>query len=537
MGAKELKKDNFGYLGEEFQYQLAKVFIEEPKFFGELSNIVNQNAFTESLLRTFVGALKDYYAQENIVPSYQTISTILKSKAKTNTEIEEYTELIKKLKDTSLEGCTVVKDTALKFFKQQNLIYIANKILQIAGTGNIDKFDECQKLMEDATLAGQEDEYGFSPFELEDKALSQQFKVPIPTGVSKLDEVLNGGLEKKKVGVIIGSAGFGKSTFSTAIASYASTYKCELNGYEGYKVLQIYFEDDDVDVARKHFSRISTQELGVDVEAKDLTKNKQQIDEIRQVLDNYPDKEMMRKNLRLKPFLAHTKSASDIEVFLKKLINTGFKPDLVIIDYFECLAAEKGGYASDSEWTRQGNTIRKIENIAKELDMAIWVPTQGNKNSITSPDVVTMDMAGGSIIKVQAASVIISIARSIPMQAENKANLCVLKNRGGMSGIVWKNIKFNNGTSMISCDEVIEFNDMVAWKEDEEKEKEKERIDMTRQIAEKMLKKQDTKRQAVSGETNVIKNIVSVSKSDNSDEDMANVYDYNFIKPNKEFDL
>ena len=536
MGGKELKKDTFGYLGEEFQYQLAKVFIEEPHFFSELSTIVNQNAFTESILRTFVGALKDYYNKESVVPSYQTIGTVLKSRAKTETEVEEYTELIEKLKRTTLEGCTVVKDTALKFFKQQNLIYVANKILQIAGTGNIEKFEECQKLMEDASLAGQEDEFGFSPFDLEDKALSTQFKVPIPTGVSKLDEVLNGGLEKKKVGVIIGSAGFGKSTFSTAIASFASTYKCELNGYEGYKVLQIYFEDDDVDVTRKHFSRISTQELGVDVEAKDLTRNKQQIEEIRKVLDNYPDKEMMKKNLRLKPFLAHTKSATDIEIFIRRLINTGFKPDLVIIDYFECLQPEKGGYTSDSEWTRQGNTIRKIENIAKELDMAIWVPTQGNKNSITSPDVVTMDMAGGSIIKVQAASVIISIARSIPMQAENKANLAVLKNRGGMSGIVWKNIKFNNGTSMISCDEVIEFNDMVAWKEDEEKEKEKERIDMTRQIAEKMLKKQSADKEKVKVDKSTGE-VVNSCKSDNNEDEQKNVFSYNNFKPNEEFDL
>jgi hypothetical protein len=232
---------------------------------------------------------------------------------------------------------------------------------------------------------------------------------------------------------------------------------------------------------------------------------------------------MMQKNLRLKPFLAHTKTASDIEVFIKRMINTGFKPDLVIIDYFECLKAENGGFASDSEWTRQGNTIRKIENIAKELDMAIWVPTQGNKNSITSPDVVTMDMAGGSIIKVQAASVIISIARSIPMQAENKANLAVLKNRGGMSGIVWKNIKFNNGTSMISCDEVIEFNDLVAWHEDEEKEKEKNRIDMTRQIAEKMIQKQNAEKQKVMVDTDTGE-ILSGSKSDDNDDSQKNVF-------------
>ena len=462
---KAIDKSNLGYLDVEFQYKLAKCFIEEPHFFSEISNIVDQNAFTDSLLRTFVGTLKDYYYKESVVPSYETMGTALKSKAKTTNELQEWTDLIDKLHfKTSLEGYTLVKDTALKFFKQQNLIKVANKILEIAGKGDIDRYDECQKLLDDASLAGNEDEFGFSPYDLEDKALSQEFKIPIPTGISKLDDALNGGLEKRKIGIIIGSAGFGKSTFSTCIASYAATYQCQLNNYEGYKVLQIYFEDDDVDIARKHFSKITG------IEARNLTKDRTQIAEIRQTLDNYEGKEMLQKNLKLKPFLAHTKSATDIGIFIKRLINTGWKPDLVIIDYFECLLAERSGYSTDSEWKRQGDTIRKIENLAKELDIAIWVPTQGNKDSITSPDVVTMNQAGGSIIKVQAAHVVISIARSLEDIDNSRATLAVLKNRSGKSGTVFHNIRFDNGTSTISCDEVEEFdNSERKWGDEAER--------------------------------------------------------------------
>jgi replicative DNA helicase len=462
---KTIDKSTLGYLDIEFQYKLAKCFIEDPHFFGEVSTIVDQNAFTDSLLRTFVGTLKDYYYKESVVPSYETIGIALKAKAKSNNELQEWTDLIDRLHfKTSLEGYTLVKDTALKFFKQQNLIKVANKILEIAGKGDIERYDECQKLLDDAALAGQEDEFGFSPYDLEEKALSPSFKVPIPTGISKLDEALNGGLEKKKIGIIIGSAGFGKSTFSTCIASHAATYKCDLNNNEGYKVLQIYFEDDDVDVARKHFSKITQ------VEARKLTSSQAQIAEVRQVLDTWPERELMQKNLKLKPFLAHTKTASDIGIFIKRLINTGWKPDLVIIDYFECLKPERDGFATDSEWSRQGNTIRRIENLAKELDVAIWVPTQGNKDSITSPDLVTMDQAGGSIIKVQAAHVVISIARSLEDIDNSRATLAVLKNRAGKSGTVFHNIKFDNGTSTISCDEVEEFdNSERKWSQQSEK--------------------------------------------------------------------
>ena len=492
---KAIDKSTLGYLDVDFQYKLAKCFIEEPHFFGEISTIVDQNAFTDSLLRTFVGTLKDYYYKESVVPSYETMGTALKSRAKTTNELQEWTDLIDKLHfKTSLEGCTLVKDTALKFFKQQNLIKVANKILEIAGKGDIDRYDECQKLLDDASLAGQEDEFGFSPYDIEDKALSQEFKVPIPTGISKLDEALNGGLEKRKIGLIIGSAGFGKSTFSTCIASYAATYKCDLNNNEGYKVLQIYFEDDDVDIARKHFSKITQ------VEARNLTRDRAQIEEIRNTLDNYPGKEMIQKNLRLKPFLAHTKSATDIGIFIKRLINTGWKPDLVIIDYFECLLAEKSGYSTDSEWKRQGDTIRKIENLAKELDVAIWVPTQGNKDSITSPDVVTMNQAGGSIIKVQAAHVVISIARSLEDIDNSRATLAVLKNRSGKSGTVFHNIKFDNGTSTISCDEVEEFdNSEKKWTVEAERLKEQNYKNGVAEVNRRAFEAASRKKEVVEG--------------------------------------
>ena len=212
--AVKIDKSNFGYLDIEFQYKLVKIFVEEPKFFEDIASIVEQNAFSDQLLRTFVGNIKDYYASEGVVPSYGVLSIILRSKSKTSTEIEEWDSLIKKLKlETSYEGYNLVKDTALKFFKQQNLIRVANKILEIAGKGDIDRYEECQKMLDEAVMAGQEDDFGYNIYELMDKALSNDYTVSIPTGIDKLDEVLGGGLDKGKLGLLIAPAGFGKTSF------------------------------------------------------------------------------------------------------------------------------------------------------------------------------------------------------------------------------------------------------------------------------------------------------------------------------------
>lgn len=475
---KQLDKSNIGYLDLGFQYKLAKIFVEDSKFFEDVASIVDQNAFTDTLLRKFVGTIKDYYSSENVIPSYDMINIILREKAKTKNDVEEVDELIKKLKfETSLEGYMYVKDIALRFFKQQNLIRVANKILEIAGKGDIDRYVECQQLLDEAAMVGQEDDFGYDIYELQDKALSNDYTVSIPTGIDVLDETLGGGLDKGKLGLLIAPAGFGKTSFTTAIDSFAATYKCEMNNNMGFKVLQIYFEDDDVDITRKHYSRLSQKEARF---MKRLDKTERE--EISDLLNNHKDKEMLKNNLRLKHFKTGTKTASDIEIFVKKLINQGFKPDLISIDYFECLAPEKGGYSTDTEWTREGVTMRKLENMAKDLDCAIWIPTQGTKDSMNSPDVVRMDQASGSAKKVHVAQLILSIARAIGDIDKSRAVIGILKNRSGKSGKVFDNVYFDNGTCTISCSETRTFDEGLAWQEEASKQKEANITKMTREL-------------------------------------------------------
>lgn len=488
---KQIDKSNLGYLDLNFQYKLVKYFIENSRFFEGILSIVDPNAFTDSLLRTIVGTVKDYYLKNGIVPSYDILSILLREKAKTQIEIEEWDALITKLKtETGYEGFSDVTDIALKFFKQQNLIRVANKIIEIAKNGDIERYDECQKIFNDAILVDQSDDFGHNIFDLEEKALSSDYTVSIPTGIDKLDEVLGGGLDKGKLGLIIAAAGFGKTTFTTAVDAYAATCRCEANNFEGYKVLQIYFEDEDVDIARKHYSKITS------TEARMLKRlNDDEREGIAEMLDNHPDRETIMKNLRLKRFRTGEVTATDIGLFIKRLINAGFKPDLVSIDYFECIAAEKGGYQTDTEWTREGVTMRKLENLAHELDIAIWVPTQGTKDSMDSPEGVKMNQASGSAKKVHVAQLIISIARGIGDIDRNRAVVSILKNRSGKAGKVFNNVYFDNGTCTISCSDTQEY-DEVAWEDEARRIAEEARIRSIRAVAERQRREvSDTEEQ------------------------------------------
>ena len=437
------KRSDLGYLGETFQYRLTHEFMENHTFFEDLSSIIDQNMFTDPNLKTLVGVMKNYYEREGHVPSYDMLEVELRDISHSDKEIEIYLAILEKVRNSASDGVERTRELAEKFFKQQNIIRTANEILKIAGNGDTNQYEVCVDLLNDAMTKGTHNDFGEGLFDHINETLSDDYRVPIPTGIGKIDEALEGGLGKGELGVIIGPTSFGKTSLTTAMASHAAC--------NGYKVLQIVFEDRIKQIQRKHLGRITG------IEAKDLSKP-DVIDLVRQTIDAFPQKEELEKNLRIVKFPSGEKTARQIERFIKKLINSGFKPDLTIIDYFECLEHELDK-SSSNEFSQEGKTMRRFEAMAGELDMAIWIPSQGTKDSINL-ELVTMDKIGGSVKRAQIAHVIMSIARTVDDIANNKATIAILKNRAGKSGKVFNNVEFNNGTCRISTDNVDELDSL-----------------------------------------------------------------------------
>ena len=452
------ERKDLGYLGEDFQYKLVHTFMEDKEFFKDLSSIIDQNMFTNPQLKVIVGEMKNYYEKREQVPSYETMGIVLSERSFSEIEKEEYLSNLKKIFNMKDEDREYIKDLSLKFFKQQNIIKTANEILRIAGDGNTERYEQCVELLSQALNQGTHTEFGSTVFEGLGETLSDDYRTPIPTGVGKLDEALEGGLGKGELGVLIGSSSFGKTSLTTAMASHAATYKCQHNNNRGYKVLQIVFEDRIKQIQRKHIGRIT------EIEAKDLSKP-EIIETVKEKLKEYKDKDLLENNLRIVKFPSGEITATKLERFIKKMISSGFKPDMVIVDYFECLEHVSDGRVAN-EWEKEGKTMRKLESMAAEYDIAMWIPTQGTRDSVNM-ELVTMDKAGGSFKKIQIAHIVVSIARTMEDIESNKATIALLKNRAGKSGKVFNNVNFNNGTCIISTDDtdddfnessVVEFN-------------------------------------------------------------------------------
>ena len=478
--AKNAQMDKLGFLGEDFQYKLVREFIEDKEFFKDLCDIIDQNLFTDPNLKTLVGVMREYYKNQGTPPGYDILKIALSEKSHNDTEREYYLAIIDKIHSTSSEGSEYIRELAEKFFKQQNMIRVAHEIIKIAGKGDISNYDKCVDILNKALIQGTSEDLGCGVFDNENETLSDDYRIAIPTGIGKIDETLEGGLGKGELGVIVGSSSFGKTSLTTAMSSYAATYRCPQNSNEGYKVLQIVFEDRVKQIQRKHMGRITG------VEAKDLSKPGI-VEEVREQLAKYEDRETLQKNLRIIRLPSGEKTADDIKRLVIKMRNIGFSPDLVVVDYFECLLCK--GDSSDDKWEKEGKTMRKFEAIAGELNIAMWIPVQGTKDSLNA-EVVTMDKAGGSFKKIQIAHIVMSIARTVEDIEESKATIAILKNRAGKAGKVFNNVEFNNGTCRISTDNVDEYNSLFALK----KEQEQDTINKTKALMESVLAAQKSER-------------------------------------------
>ena len=465
------------YLGEDYQYSLVREFLEDHDFFRDLSPIIDQNMFTEPTLRLFVGMMKDKYEKDDVAIDYPTLRRMLGDKANNEVELEIYEATLDKIRRLNVTDRNGVRDCAIKFFRQQNIVKCANEILSIAASGDEHKYERSVSLLNDALNKGLHEDLGVSVFDNENETLSDDYRVAVPTGVGVLDDVLEGGLGKGELGVIVGPSSFGKTSLTTAIGSYAATYRCDQNMDNGFKVLQIVFEDRIKQIQRKHFGRITG------IEAKDLSKP-DKIDEVKTRLADYEDREILKNNLRIIRFPSGEITADYIQRFIAKLTNSGFKPDLVIVDYFECL--KHVGPSSASEWDKEGITMRKFESMAGELNMAFWIPVQGNKDSVNQ-EIVTMDKAGGSFKKIQIAHIVVSIARSLDDIEANIATFCILKNRAGQSGKIFSNVYMNNGTCIINSDTAEEYSTIASFDD----HKDQARIDAQREIVAQMKARKD----------------------------------------------
>lgn len=424
-------REQFGYLGRDFQVRLLFQILTDKRFANNIMDIMDANYFEDEFFRKIAITIKNAYDKHEAVPDMGSLEMRLMETAKDDIQGDFILRQLRHVKEAETNDSLWVQETALKFCKQQELKKSVKEIQNIIDKGDIDDYDKCEEILKKALEHGQPKDDGIDVFHDIDSVLADDFRKPIPTGIKALDECMDGGLSKGELGVILAPFGVGKTTMVTKIANTAKN--------EGYNVLQIFFEDNPKVIQRKHLSCWSGINLN------ELKYHKDELIALKE------KKESEKGNLKLRKFPSDGTTIPHIKQYIRKQIAQGFKPDVILVDYIDCIQPTKQFKES---WDAEGNVMRQFETMLAELDIAGWTAVQGNRSSIGA-ETVDSTMIGGSIKKGQIGHFIVSIAKTLDQKESGHANLAILKSRFGKDGIIFTDAIFDNGCIKI---EIVEDN-------------------------------------------------------------------------------
>ena len=425
----KIDKDKLGYLGFEYQIKLMAQILTDRKFANNIIDIMDPNYFDDQYLRIIAATIKDAKIKDDVIPDMESIKFRLLEDCKDEHQRRYVLTQLRKIEEANLNDTNKVQDIAMRFCKQQELKKSVRDIQKIIDKGNLEDFEQCEAILRKALEHGDNKDDGIDVFHDIKNVLSDDFRNPIRTGIKGLDEIMDGGLSKGELAVILAPFGVGKTTMMTKIANTAML--------DGKNVLQIFFEDNPKVIQRKHLACWS----GYDLNSLALHK-----DEIMEMCNTMGDTTKGKKGvLKLKKFPSDGTTIPVIRQYIRKLIGQGFRPDIVLLDYIDCVIPSK--HYDDSN-VGEGAIMRQFETMLSELDLAGWTAVQGNRSSIKA-EVVEADQMSGSIKKGMIGHFIVSIAKTLDQKEEGTATMAVLKSRFGKDGIIFQNIVFDNARIQI----------------------------------------------------------------------------------------
>ena len=452
--------ENFGYLGNNFQLKLINQIITDKKFAGLILDVINSKYFDNQYYRLIMQMVKEYYEKYQTTPSFDALDQITRIEVTSEMAQRNIFDMIKEIKKISYEDHLWVQEKSLKFCKQQELKKAIKKVNKILEKGDFESYDRCEEYIRDAIQVGEDGEGAMDVFSKLEDALQEDFRHPIATGISGIDNLLDGGLAKGEIGVFLAPTGVGKTTMLSKIANEAYN--------AGYNVLQIFFEDNPKIIQRKHIT------CWTKIPSKLQSSKKEE------VLEKL-DKSRTKGRLILEKLPSDSITMTNIKNKIRKLVSEGNKFDVIVLDYIDCVMPSR---SFDNEWKGEGAVMREFETMCTEMDIVGWTAAQGNRSSISS-DVVTTDQMGGSIKKAQVGHVIISIAKTLQQKELGLATIAITKSRIGQDGIVFENCKFDN--EMLEID-TAQSQTFLGLEEDRE-QRNRDRVTQALQRREKIINK------------------------------------------------
>lgn len=380
----------------------------DNSYMASVCDYITPAIFKNKDVKSVISILTDFFKQRGVLPTNTEIKAYLSSdnlKTSFKNVLSKLVDIDKKFNKEELFTNTET------FLKER---HVFNTLLEAA-----DKLDskslDTNKLLQKIEKAVNIDlstSYGMNLLENVDELIAElnRDEPVISSGWKWLDEKISGGfLENgRALYVFMGETNVGKSIFLGNIATNIAL--------KGKKVLLLTFEMSEVMYAKRLASSITKIPMS-DLRAEYQTL-KQLIRETREKDNN--------TSVLIKEFPPSTVNPGQVSAFIKKLIQSGYRPDAIVLDYINLINSSVG----NNSYEKIKHISEKVRAMSYEFNCPVISATQINRTGygVDQPGLETISESTGL---AATADAIFSIWQKDEDKELGIVNLGIVKNRFG----------------------------------------------------------------------------------------------------------
>ena len=399
--------DTLTSYGPNFQIKIISCLLSDKVFLQTIFDIINPSYFDSDGNKLLIKMIMGYFTEYKTKPTLD----VLKVKIdKIDSDVLKVS-VVKNLK----EAWRQIESEDLDYVKNKTLEFCRNQVIKSAIMESVEllegqNYDGIKKVIDEAMKAGSSRDIGHEYVEGLEERLTESVRDVVSTSWDVINEVMDGGLGKGELVVIVAPAGIGKTWMLQVLGSAAVR--------AGLTVVHYTLELNQTYVGLRYdtvFSGVTTANI------------KYHQDDVRKVIERLPGR------LVIKYYPTRSATVPTLASHLKQLDIQSIKPDLVLVDYADILR-DVGGAREVRH--QLGNIYEDLRGMAGEFDLPVWTASQANRSSLEE-EIIDASKVAESYSKVMTADFVMSVSRKVEDKVANTARAHVIKNRFGVDGITY----------------------------------------------------------------------------------------------------
>ena len=419
--------------GPSFQMKVISSLLTHKEFLQNINDVLSDEYFSNPAHKWVINQIIQYYENYHTTISMDILKVEMK---KLDNEVLKVSvkEQLREAYRADIEDLEYVQGEFSTFCKNQQLKKALLNSVDLLKAGD---YDSIKYMIESAMKAGQDKNIGHEYKKDTESRYREDHRTTVPTPWEQINELIQGGLGNGDLGLIFGNPGGGKSWCLVALGGHAVKM--------GFNVIHYTLELSESYTGRRYDAFFT----GTPVDQLETHKA-----EVETLTANLPGELIIREYPMGKTTI-HT-----IESHIKKVIDLGIQPDLILIDYIDLLSTRKRNVDRKGEID---DIYTSTKGLARELNIPIWSVSQVNRAG-AKDDIIEGDKAAGSYDKMMITDLSLSLSRKKEDKVNGTGRLHIMKNRYGMDGLTFQvDVNTSNGHITIG-DHYDEEADTVAPK-------------------------------------------------------------------------